>query len=102
MESCEPGTARRWPAPSFLTPGQVYEVTIDLPVTSNVFVPGYRIRLEIPSRNVPRFDRNTNTGGTIAGDSDEDVQVAVNRIVHGPGHPIRLVLPVIGRSPYLS
>jgi uncharacterized protein len=66
-------------------------------VTSNVFVPGRRIRLEISSSNVPRFDRNTNTGGTMAGDSDEDVQVAVNRIVHGPGHPIRLVLPVIGR-----
>jgi putative CocE/NonD family hydrolase len=84
-------------APELLTPGQVYEVTIDLSVTSNVFVPGRRIRLEISSSNVPRFDRNTNTGGTMAGDSDEDVQVAVNRIVHGPGHPIRLVLPVIGR-----
>ena len=84
-------------APELLTPGHVYEVTIDLPVTSNVFVPGHRIRLEIPSSNVPRFDRNTNTGGTIAEDSDEDVQVAVNRIVHGPGHPIRLVLPVIDR-----
>ena len=49
-------------APGLLTPGHVYEVAIDLPVTSNVFVPGHRIRLEIPSSNVPRFDRNTLPG----------------------------------------
>ena len=83
--------------PELLAPGQVYEVTIELPVTSNVVLPGRRIRLEISSSNFPRFDRNTNTGGTMAEDSDEDVQVAVNRIVHGPGHSSRLVLPVIDR-----
>ena len=66
-------------------------------MTSNVFLPGHRIRLEISSSNFPRFDRNTNTGGIITEDRDEDVQVAVNRIFHGPGHPSRLVLPVIDR-----
>ena len=83
--------------PELLTPGQIYEVAIDLSVTSNVFLPGHRIRLEISSSNFPRFDRNTNTGGTITEDREEDVQVAVNRIFHGPGHPSRLVLPVIDR-----
>jgi putative CocE/NonD family hydrolase len=85
--------------PQLLTPGQVYEITIDLSVTSNVFLPGHRIRLEVSSSNFPRFDRNTNTGGTIAEDRDEDVQIAVNRIFHGPGRPSRLVLPVIDRQP---
>jgi hypothetical protein len=85
--------------PELLTPDQVYEVTIDLSVTSNVFLPGHRIRLEVSSSNFPRFDRNTNTGGTIAEDGEEDVRVAVNRILHGPGHPSRLVLPVIDRAP---
>jgi len=83
--------------PEPLTPDQVCEVTIDLSVTSNVFLPGHRIRLEVSSSNFPRFDRNTNTGGTVTEDSDEDVQVAVNRIFHGPGRPSRLVLPVIDR-----
>ena len=83
--------------PELLTPGQVYEITIDLSVTSNVFLPGHRIRLEISSSNFPRYDRNTNTGGTIAEERDEDVQVAVNRVFHGPGHPSRLVLPIIDR-----
>ncbi|MDQ2874983.1 MAG: CocE/NonD family hydrolase [Actinomycetota bacterium] len=83
--------------PEPLTPEQVYEVTLDLSVTSNVFLPGHRIRLEVSSSNFPRFDRNTNTGGAVTEDGDEDVQVAVNRVFHGPAHPSRLVLPVIDR-----
>ena len=83
--------------PEFLTPDQVDEVTIDLSVTSNVFLPGHRIRLEVSSSNFPRFDRNTNTGATIAEDGEADVRVAVNRVFHGSGHPSRLRLPVIDR-----
>jgi putative CocE/NonD family hydrolase len=83
--------------PELLTPGQVYGLTLDLSVTSNVFLPGHRIRLEVSSSNFPRYDRNTNTGGTIAEDGEDDVQVAVNRIWHGPGHPSRLMLPLIDR-----
>ena len=66
-------------------------------MTSNVFLPGHRIRLEVSSSNFPRFDRNTNSGGAITEDGEEDVVVAVNRIFHGPGNPSRLVLPIIDR-----
>jgi putative CocE/NonD family hydrolase len=83
--------------PERLTPGEVVEVTLDLSVTSNVFLPGHRIRLEVSSSNFPRFDRNTNSGGAITEDGEEDVVVAVNRVFHGPGHPSRLVLPIIDR-----
>jgi uncharacterized protein len=83
--------------PEPLTPGDVYEVNLDLSVTSNVFLPGHRIRLEISSSNFPRFDRNTNTGGVITEESGIQAQVAVNRILHGPDHPSRLVLPIIER-----
>ena len=55
--------------PEPLTPGEVYELSLDLSVTSNVFLPGHRIRLEVSSSNFPRFDRNTNTGGVIADDA---------------------------------
>jgi putative CocE/NonD family hydrolase len=84
-------------APEPLTPGEVCEVTLDLSVTSNVFLPGHRIRLEVSSSNFPRFDRNTNTGGVVTEEAGADVQVAVNRIHHGPAWPSRLVLPVIDR-----
>jgi uncharacterized protein len=83
--------------PEPLEPGKVYEVTLDLLVTSNVFLPGHRIRLEISSSNFPRFDRNTNTGGVIAQEGSDDVVVAHNRVLHGPNHPSRLILPVIDR-----
>jgi putative CocE/NonD family hydrolase len=83
--------------PEPLTPGQTYQVTLDLSVTSNVFLPGHRIRLEVSSSNFPRFDRNTNTGGVIADESANQATVAVNRVVHGPDHPSQLTLPVVRR-----
>src|SRR6202012_3710710 len=47
--------------PEPLTPGEPCQLRLDLSVTSNVFLPGHRIRLEVSSSNFPRFDRNTNT-----------------------------------------
>ena len=49
-------------APRLMEAGRPYRFTIDLWATSNVFLPGHRIRLEISSSNFPRFDRNLNTG----------------------------------------
>ena len=83
--------------PEPLAPGEIYELIVDLSVTSNVFVPGHRIRLEVSSSNFPRFDRNTNTGGVIADESEDEASVAVNRVLHGPGYPSQLTLPVIVR-----
>ncbi|WP_223690705.1 CocE/NonD family hydrolase [Leifsonia poae] len=82
-------------APELLTPGEVYEVQLDLSVTSNVFLPGHRIRLEVSSSNYPRFDRNTNTGGGIT--DETEFVVARNRVLHGPAGPSRLILPIIDR-----
>jgi putative CocE/NonD family hydrolase len=81
------------PAP--LEPGHVYELRIDLVATANVFAAGHRIRLDVSSSNFPRFDRNTNTGGTIASEAIDDLVQAVNRVHHTPAYPSRLVLPVI-------
>jgi uncharacterized protein len=88
---------RSFTDPSLLEPGEIYEVTVDLVATANVFATGHRLRVEVSSSNFPRFDRNTNTGGTIATESEGDFRQAVNRIHHGPSHPSRLVLPVIRR-----
>jgi len=83
--------------PEPLTPGEAYELSLDLSITANVFRPGHRIRLEISSSNFPRYDRNSNTGGVIAEESADQVTVAVNRVLHGPDYPSRLILPVIRR-----
>lgn len=84
--------------PSPLQPGQVYEFHLDLWATANLFDVGHRIRLEISSSNFPRFDRNTNTGGTIAEEGEADFVQAVNRVFHDSAHPSHLVLPIIERA----
>jgi len=85
-------------APEFLTPGRVYELTLDLSVTSNVFRPGHRIRLDVTSSNFPRYDRNPNTGGVVAAAGEEDVAVAANTVHFGAARPSRLSLPIIDRA----
>jgi hypothetical protein len=85
-------------SPQLLTPGRVYQLEIDLVATANVFASGHRIRLEISSSNFPRFDRNTNSGGIIAHEAEDDFIIATNEILHDNEHPSHLVLPVIERG----
>jgi len=74
-------------------PGVVNAITIDVGVTSNVFLAGHSIRLEVSSSNFPRFDRNPNTGRPVA---DERVlRKAQQTLYHDSQHASRLLLPVI-------
>jgi len=77
----------------FMTPGRVYELPIDLGVTSNVFLPGHRVRLEVTSSCFPRFARNLNTGEPEA--TGTRWQVTRQTVHHSCAHPARLILPVI-------
>jgi hypothetical protein len=61
--------------------------------TSNVFLKGHKIRLEISSSNFPRFDRNLNTGKSAA-DSADFVK-ATQTIYHDTAHPTELILPIM-------
>jgi len=76
--------------------GQVYEYTIDLWATSNLFWKGHRIRLEISSSNFPRFDRNANTGGPIG--EDRTVVSALQTIHHDSTFPSHVTLPIVPRD----
>ena len=75
-----------------IEPGKVYEYKIDLWSTSNVFLKGHRLRLEVSSSNFPRFDRNLNTGKDAA--SSAEFVKATNMIYHDNSHPSALILPV--------
>jgi len=83
--------------PEPLKPGRIYELHLDLWATANVFAVGHCVRLEVSSSNFPRFDRNTNTGGTIAREGADDVVQAVNHVYHDRTHPSHVLLPVIER-----
>jgi putative CocE/NonD family hydrolase len=82
--------------PSPITPGAIYEYTIDLWSTSYVFQPGFRMRVEIASANFPRFDRNPNTGHALF--ADAELQTATQTIFHDAAHPSHIILPVIPRA----
>jgi putative CocE/NonD family hydrolase len=82
--------------PQPLRPGEVYELCIDLWATANRFRAGHRIRVEISSSNFPRFDRNTNTGGAIAGEDHRACVVARNTIYHDHDRRSHLLLPMVG------
>jgi hypothetical protein len=82
-------------APKPIVPGKVYEYKIDLWSTSNVFLKGHSIRLELSSSNFPRFDRNLNTGKDSS--TDSTFVKATNTIVHDSTHPSALILPVVPR-----
>lgn len=79
--------------PDLINPGQVYKFNIDLWSTSNVFLKGHKLRLEISSSNFPRFDRNLNTGEDMA--SGQHFVTATNTIYHDAQHPSALVLPIV-------
>jgi putative CocE/NonD family hydrolase len=81
--------------PRLLEPGRVYELEIAVGATANTFRAGHRIRIEVSSSNFPRFDRNTNTGGDIAHETDAAVVVANNRVHHDARHPSCVLLWVV-------
>ena len=78
-----------------MEPGKIYEFTIVLYPTSNLFQAGHRIRLDISSSNFPRFDINPNTGGSLG--LERKFVLADNGIYHDPAYPSHIVLPVIPR-----
>jgi putative CocE/NonD family hydrolase len=82
--------------PELLVPGRPEEFRVDLGATSNLFLPGHRIRLEVSSSNFPRFDRNPNTGGVFG--EDAELRRATQTVHHSSQRPSRLVLPVVPRT----
>ncbi len=79
--------------PELANPGETYHIAVDLWSTSNVFLAGHKLRLEVSSSNFPRFDRNLNTGEEQA--RATRMIKATNVIYHDKAHPSALVVPVV-------
>ena len=71
--------------PEMMDPGAVYEFKLDMWDTSNTFLAGHRIRVEVSSSNFPRYDRNLNTGGRTGYESADEMCVARNTVHFGGG-----------------
>ncbi len=76
-----------------MTPGNVYEFTIKLYPTANVFKKGHRIRVDISSSNFPRFDLNPNTGEPL--NRHRLTRVAEQTIYHNSRFPSHILLPIV-------
>ena len=73
-------------------PGEIVELTVELGSTSNTFLAGHRLRVEISSSNFPKFARNLNNGEdgyhTIQG------QTVSNVIWHDKNRPSKLIVDI--------
>ena len=79
--------------PELANPGETYHITLDLWATSNVFLAGHKLRLEVSSSNFPRFDRNLNTGEEQA--RATRMVKATNMIYHDKAHSSALIVPIV-------
>jgi uncharacterized protein len=82
-----------WEAPALMTPGEVYEITVQPFPTGNRFARGHRIRLDVSSSNFPHFDVNPNTGGPEG--RGQTARVATNTVYVDAARASHVVLPVV-------
>ena len=76
-----------------LSPGKIYEVRLERLITSNVFLQGHRIRLQISATFSPNFSRNLQSGKSEA--NSAETKKANIRVFHDASHPSQLVLPTV-------
>ncbi len=76
-----------------IKPGEITEFNIRLGHTSQLFLRGHHIRIDIASSNFPTFDRNMNTGNPI-GEDAEGIP-ALQTVYHRAGYTSYIDLPII-------
>ena len=79
---------RQW-----LEPGRVYELKLSNLITSNVFLKGHRIRVQVSGSFSPNFSRNLQTGKSEA--TSAEMKKARIRVYFGGKHGSEIVLPVV-------
>jgi hypothetical protein len=79
---------RQW-----LEPGRVYELTLSNLITSNVFLKGHRIRVQICGSFAPNFSRNLQTGKSEA--TSAEMKKAQLRLYFGGKQASEITLPVV-------
>ena len=80
----------------FMTPGEIYEIEVDLWSTSYVWNTGHQIRVAISSSNYPRFKANPNTNDPMA--ANTTYNVAENTLYLDGIHQSCIVLPEVDQG----
>ncbi|MBI4501069.1 MAG: CocE/NonD family hydrolase [Gemmatimonadetes bacterium] len=76
-----------------LEPGKVYSIEVELFPTSNFFLPGHRIRIEVAGSDFPNFGRNLNTGKN--NETTTEMRPARIRMYHTRENPSSITLPIV-------
>ena len=79
-----------------LTPNRIYQVDLNNLITSNVFLKGHKIRVQISGSFFPNFSRNLHSGELET--TSAKTQRAEIHIYHDRRHPSRIILPVIEKK----
>lgn len=79
--------------PDLLIPGKVYRFELDRLLTSNTFLQGHKIRVQISSAFFPHFSRNLQTEKSEIVSSAS--QIGHLTIYHDAEHPSRIILPIV-------
>jgi uncharacterized protein len=79
--------------PILIDPGEIVTYTIQMNPTSNAFLPGHRIRLDITSSDFPNYDRNHNTAADQ--NADSELRTATQTVYHGGTHATQITMPWI-------
>jgi putative CocE/NonD family hydrolase len=82
--------------PTPIEPGRIYHYAIDCWSIAQLFHKGHRIAVQITSSAFPKYERNLNTGESLA--TGTRMAVAQQRIHHDTVHPSCIVLPIIPRG----
>ncbi len=79
-----------------MVPGKVYKMEVDMWNTSQVFLPGHRIRVEVASSAFPKYSRNQNVWEKLGKTSN--MKIANQTVYHSREYPSGVVLPIIRRQ----
>jgi uncharacterized protein len=77
----------------WLEPGKIYELHLDNLITSNVFLKGHRMRVQISDSFYPNFSRNLQSGKSEV--DSAGAKKARIRIYSDARHPSQIVVPVV-------
>jgi putative CocE/NonD family hydrolase len=79
--------------PELLTPGRIYRLDLERMLTSNCFLKGHKIRVQISGAFSPHFSGNLQTGESeISSSASKPGHI---RIYHDEAHASRVILPVL-------
>lgn len=81
--------------PQPLTPGEVYELTIELGPAAAAFKPGHRLRVQVSSSDFPLWSRNLNRYEDPHALDATAAITATQIVLHDDSHPSRIELPVV-------